>query len=301
LVLPVDAALLAARVQELRDDRSHGASWMARRAVETLTELAEIEASSGEELLERLLNAGRRLATSRPGVGAVAGAVGRTLAAAGHESHLELDELRRVIQEEARALDESRQRAAASITIQLRERLDGATVITHSASGTVREAFQQTQPAKVICTASEPVGEGREFAEEWREAGFDVELVEDEEAPGRVAETSILLIGADTVFRDGTICNKVGTIPLAKAAAEAGVPTIVAAEVIKLAPVPGSQAPELADIERSLFELVPPDLITEVVTEEGMFTPDEIATLVDRVPFLSEGYALVLPVSAGRQ
>jgi translation initiation factor 2B subunit (eIF-2B alpha/beta/delta family) len=274
---------------------------MARRAVETLSELAEIEASSGEQLLERLLNAGRQLATSRPGVGAVAGAVGRALAAAGHESHLELDELRRVIQEEARALDESRQRAAASITIQLRERLDGATVITHSASGTVREAFQQTEPTKVICTVSEPVGEGRAFAEEWREAGFDVELVEDEEAPSRVSDTSILLIGADTVFRDGTICNKVGTIPLAKAAAEAGVPTIVAAEVIKLAPVPGSQAPELADIERSLFELVPPDLITEVVTEEGTFAPDEIATLVDRVPFLSEGYALVLPVSASRQ
>jgi translation initiation factor 2B subunit (eIF-2B alpha/beta/delta family) len=297
----VDAALLAERVQELRDDRSHGASWMARRAVETLSELAEIEASSSDELLERLRNAGRQLATSRPGVGAVAGAVGRALAAAGHESHLELDDLRRVIQEEAQALDDARQRAAASITIQLRERLDGATVITHSASGTVREAFQQTQPAKVICTASEPVGEGRAFAEEWREAGFDVELVEDDEAPSRVAEASILLIGADTVFRDGTICNKVGTIPLAKAAAKANVPTVVAAEVIKLAPVPSTQAPELAEIERSLFELVSAELITEVVTEEGSFPPEEIAVLVDRIPFLSEGYALVLPVGAGRR
>jgi translation initiation factor 2B subunit (eIF-2B alpha/beta/delta family) len=273
---------------------------MARRAVETLTELAEFEASSSDDLLERLRNAGRQLANSRPGVGAVAGAVGRALAAAGHESHLEVDELRRVIQEEARALDESRQRAAASITIQLRERLDGATVITHSASGTVREAFQQSEPAKVICTASEPVGEGRAFAEDLRAAGLDVDLVEDEEAPSRVADASILLIGADTVFRDGTICNKVGTIPLAKAAADAGVPTVVAAEVIKVAPVPGSQAPELADIERSLFELIPPELITEVVTEEGPFTPDEITTLVDRVPFLSEGYALVMPLGAGR-
>jgi translation initiation factor 2B subunit (eIF-2B alpha/beta/delta family) len=272
---------------------------MARRAVETLSELTEIEASSCDDLLERLRNAGRQLATSRPGVGAVAGAVGRVLAAVGHESHLlSVDDLRRMIQEEAQALDDARRRAAASITIQLRERLDGATVMTHSASGTVREAFQQTKPAKVICTVSEPVGEGRAFADEWREAGFDVELVEDAEAPSRMADASILLIGADTVFRDGTICNKVGTIPLAKAAAEAGVPTVVAAEVIKVAPVPGSQAPELADIERSLFELVPPDLITEVVTEEGPFAPDEIGTLVDRVPFLSEGYALVLPVSA---
>jgi len=296
----VDAALLAQRVQELRDDRSHGASWMARRAVETLIELAEMEASGCEHLLETLREAGRELAQCRPGVGAVAGAVGRVLAAAGHEAHLDLEDLRRVVKEEAQALDDARRRAAASITIQLRERLDGATVMTHSASGTVREAFQQTQPAKVICTVSEPVGEGRAFADEWRDAGFDVELVEDADAPGRIRETSILLIGADTVFNDGTICNKVGTIPLARAAAEAGVATVVAAEVIKLAPVPGSQAPELADIERSLFELVPPELITEVVTEEGPFTPDEIAALVDRVPFLNEGYAMVMPVGTSR-
>jgi translation initiation factor 2B subunit (eIF-2B alpha/beta/delta family) len=289
-------AALAERVQELRDDRSHGASWMARRAVETLAELSEQEAASCEDLLEGLKEAGRQLATSRPGVGAVAGAVGRVLAAAGHESHLELDDLRRVIQEEAQALDDARRRAAASITIQLRERLNGATVITHSASGTVREAVQQTEPAKIICTVSEPVGEGRAFVDELREAGLDAELVEDADAPARVKEASMLLIGADTVFRDGWICNKVGTIPLAKAAGEAGIPIVVAAEVIKLAPVPSTQAPELADIERSLFELVPADLVTEVVTEEGTFPADEIMTLVDRVPFLSEGYALVIPV-----
>ena len=273
---------------------------MARRAVETLAELTKLDVPSCDDLLGELKDAGRQLAACRPGVGAVAGAVGRVLAAAGHESHLDLDNLRRLIQEEAQALDDSRQRAAASITIQLRERLEGATVLTHSASATVREAFLQTKPGKALCTVSEPVGEGRAFAEEMRDAGLDAELVEDAEAPNRIGETSILLLGADTVFRDGTLCNKVGTVPLAKAAADAGIPTIVAAEVIKLAPVPGSQAPELADIERSLFELVPPDLITEVVTEEGPFTPDEIATLVDRVPFLSEGYALVMPLGAGR-
>jgi translation initiation factor 2B subunit (eIF-2B alpha/beta/delta family) len=294
----LDAALLAERVKELQDDRSHGASWMARRAVETLAELAELEVASCDDLLERLRHAGRQLAACRPGVGAVAGAVGRVLAAAGHESHLELDSLRRVIQEEAQALDDARRRAAASITIQLRERLDDATVLTHSASATVREAFQHEEPAKVICTVSEPVGEGRAFADEMREAGLDVELVEDADAPSRVADADVLLLGADTVFRDGTICNKVGTIPLAKAAVDAGIPVVVAAEIIKLAPVPGTQAPELAEIERSLFELVPPELITEVVTEEGTFEPDELAALVDRVPFLQEGYFLVMPVRA---
>jgi translation initiation factor 2B subunit (eIF-2B alpha/beta/delta family) len=125
-------------------------------------------------------------------------------------------------------------------------------------------------------------------------------LVEDADAPGRVRETDVVLLGADTVFRDGTICNKIGTIPLARAAHDAGVPVVVAAEVIKLAPVPGAQAPDLADFERELFELIPADLITEVVTEEGAFAPDDLASLVDRVPFLREGYELVAPLAANR-
>lgn len=273
---------------------------MARQAVEALAELTEKHKGGSEELLDELHQAGRRLAATRPGVGAIAGAVGRLLAAGRHESHLEPEEFRRLLQEEALGLTEGRIRAPASIAILLRERLDGATVLTHSASATVREAFQHCEPSKVLCTVSAPVEEGRQFMEDMREAGLDAELVEDADAPGRISETTVLLLGADTVFRDGSICNKVGTIPLAKAAIGAGIPIVVASEVIKLAPVPGAQAPDLADFERELFELVPAELITEIVTEEGVFSPDDVAALVDRVPFLREGYELASPLGAGR-
>src|SRR5439155_15354531 len=83
------ATILGERVEELRRARNHGGSWMARRAVEALVEIAEEDAASGEELLARLLEAGRELAASRPGVGAVAGAVGRLLAAANRQAQLE--------------------------------------------------------------------------------------------------------------------------------------------------------------------------------------------------------------------
>jgi translation initiation factor 2B subunit (eIF-2B alpha/beta/delta family) len=291
-------AVLEDRITELRDDRSHGASWMARRAVEALAEIAEQHKGSCEELLEELLDAGRRLAAARPGVGAVAGAVGRLLASVGHESHLEPESLRRMIGEEALALTEGRIRAPASIAIMLRERLADSTVLTHSNSATVREALKHEEPKKVLCTVSRPVEEGRDLVKELTEEGVDAELVEDAEAPGRVRETTLVLLGADTVFRDGTMCNKAGTIPLAKAAMEAGIPVVVAAEVVKLAPVPGAQAPDLAEFERELFEMIPPDLITEFVTEEGVFAPDDVAALVDRVPFLREGYELVAPLAA---
>jgi translation initiation factor eIF-2B subunit delta len=263
---------------------------MARRAVETLAEVADEQAATGEELLTHLVAAGRQLAGSRPGVGAVAGAVGRVLAAAARNAQLEPDQLRQLVHEEAESLVDGRRRAAASIAIQLRERLEDAVVLTHSASATVREALLRTPPDRVICTASSPQDEGRAFSEELRAEGLEVELVEDSEAPRQLEWASLLLLGADTVFRDGTLCNKMGTTPLAEAAADEGVPTIVACEVIKLAPVAAANAPQLTAAE---FELTPPELIDSIVTEEGTVSPEEIRALVDRTPFLRDGYALL--------
>jgi methylthioribose-1-phosphate isomerase len=289
---------LAAAVEELTADRQHGASWMARRTVETLLEVAEQPFQTSEELFDTLVDAGRQMAESRPGVGAIAGAAGRVLAAANGHRYLEPDELRRLVEEEAQSILNGRERAAASIAIQLQDRLVGKTVMTHSASATVREALVHTPPAKAICTVSEPVAEGRAFAEELREEGLSVDLVGDADGPAALEGTDMFLIGADTVFHGGTLCNKIGTTALAEAAQKHGVPTIVACEIIKLAPIDVASAPEQSEAEKSLFEMTPAELLTEIVTEEGCFTPEEIGALIDRTPFLREGYALLLPANA---
>ena len=286
---------LAATVEELRSDRNHGASWMARRAVETLLEVSEQPFDTSDALLEALIAAGRELSESRPGVGAIAGASGRVLAAASANRHLDVDELRRLIGEEANGILESRMRAAASIAIQLQDRLKDAVVLTHSASATVREALIHTPPARAICTVSEPVGEGRAFADDLRGEGLNVDLIEDADAPAALDDATLFLIGADTVFRDGTLNNKIGTTALAEAAAARKVSTIVACEIIKLAPIEAASAPEPNEAERALFELTPPELLSEIVTEEGPTPTDCVGALVDRTPFLREGYALLLP------
>jgi translation initiation factor 2B subunit (eIF-2B alpha/beta/delta family) len=287
---------LGERLQELRTDRRHGASFLARRAVEALVEVAEAPAATPEELLERVTSAARLLATARPGIAAVAGAVGRLLAAAHAEKHLAPAELRRLIELEAQALIDGRRRAAASIAVQLSERLKGALVVTHSASATVREAVLHTPPERLVCTVSHPIEEGRAFADELRAAGLTVELVADTDAPAKLAEASLLLVGADTVFRDGALCNKIGTRTLAEAAADQRVPMIIACELIKLAPIDSEQAPPLPAEARELFDLTPPELIDAVVTEDGTYSTAEVRALVDRTPFLREGYALLRAV-----
>ena len=289
---------LAATVEELRTDRRHGASWMARRAVETLLEVSKEPAETTDLLVDGLVKASRELSETRPGVGAIAGATGRILAAANAHRYLDLEELRRLIDEEGQGLLDGRRRAGASIAIQLQERLAGSVVLTHSASATVREALLHSPPARVICTVSEPVGEGRAFSEELRGEGLNVDLVEDADAPAALADATLFLLGADTVFLDGTLCNKIGTTALAEAAVARDTPVVVACEIVKLAPIDAASAPDLSAAERALFELTPPNLITEIVTEEGSVASDGVGALVDRTPFLREGYSLLLPTAA---
>jgi translation initiation factor 2B subunit (eIF-2B alpha/beta/delta family) len=258
------------RIERIRGDDRHGASWLAKEAVETIVEAVEL----GEDPLPLA----RDLVQARPAMGAIAGALGRVLASGRTPEQ---------IIEEAHAILAGRERASKAIAVLLREELEGRVVMTHSASATAREALLYSEPARVVCTVSDPVGEGRDFSKELAAEGLTTELVADEDGEHAVGSVDILLVGADTVFRDGSLVNKVGTGGLARAASKAGVPMLVACEVLKVVP----DDPSAADEER--FDLTPARLIGMIVTEEGRYRPDEIGALLDRTPFLREGYELV--------
>jgi translation initiation factor 2B subunit (eIF-2B alpha/beta/delta family) len=260
---------LETRVKLIRLDHRHGAGWLARQAVEALADAV----SGGADPLQT----GRALVAARPEIGAISGAVGRVLAAARSPEQ---------IAEEAAALVALRDRAATSISVLLSPELQG-TVMTHSASATVREALVHTPPDRVVCTVSEPEGEGRPFAEDLESEGLTVEVVADEDAEHGAETVDLLLLGADAVFEDGSLVNKTGTSGLAKAAKGAGVPVLVACETFKLAPY------EASDPKGERWDLTPPDCIDRYVTEEGAYPPNEIGALVDRTPFLRAGAALL--------
>jgi translation initiation factor 2B subunit (eIF-2B alpha/beta/delta family) len=263
-------AVPEAQVERIAADEIHGSSWLARKAVTAVVEAAQ----RGEDPLALA----RELVRARPDIGAIRGALGRVLAAGRTTEQLV---------EEAEALLSSRERAAATIAVLLRPELEEKVVMTHSASATAREALVHAGPGRVVCTVSEPTGEGRVFAEELAEAGLVTEVVADEDAEHAVATVQLLLLGADTVFRDGSVLNKAGTSSLAQAAGKAQVPVVVASEILKIAPADPRKPTE------DRVDLTPADRITRIATEEGVFAPEEIAALVDRTPFLAEGYALL--------
>ncbi|MGA9762583.1 MAG: hypothetical protein WBQ14_09180 [Gaiellaceae bacterium] len=261
-------AALEARVRELREESHHGASWMARHALEALVAAVR----DGEDPVE----VARILASARISLGAIAGAVGRVLTAGTPEQ----------VVAEAEALIGSRDRAAKAIAVMLATDIKG-TVLTHSASCTVHEALIHTPPRQVFCTISEPGGEGRWLAADLKAAGLNVDLIADAEGPEAARESDLVLLGADTVFKDGSLVNKIGSLGIATAAEDAGVPVIVACEIFKLAPFDPEPPSE------DSFELVPAALIDRVVTEEGAADTEDVTALIDRTPCLRDGYDLL--------
>ena len=267
-----DAYLLARfgdRVKAVAENRLLGAGALAAQCVGTLAEAAELGLFP--------LTLGRAFAGARPAMGAIAGAVGRVLASARTPEQVVW---------EAQAMLSAHERARRSIAVLVQPYIQG-TVMTHSASATVREALLHAPPGRVVCTASEPGGEGRAFAEELQAAGLTAELVSDEDAERAVTTVDVFLVGADTVFRDGSLANKTGTSTLAEAATRAGIPVIVACETTKLAPF------EAQEPEEDIFDLTRVEFVGRYVTDEGEFPAGEIHTLVDRLPFLRDGYAVL--------
>src|SRR5205807_7651118 len=101
-----------------------------------------------------------------------------------------------------------------------------------TALGAIRHAHEEGLGIVVVATETRPLLQGaRLTAWELSQLGIPHALVVDAAAPGLIArgEVSLVVVGADRIAANGDVANKVGTYPLALAAATAGVPFVVVA------------------------------------------------------------------------
>ncbi len=79
-------------------------------------------------------------------------------------------------------------------------------------------------------------------------------------------------MGADSVLRDGRLINGLPTYELALAA-KGRLPFYVVCETLKFNPRVSSMQVKLEEG----FDLIPPELITGIITEAGTFKPENLA------------------------
>jgi translation initiation factor 2B subunit (eIF-2B alpha/beta/delta family) len=282
----------------VREDRVHGASWLARQAAGALADASHPE--QGSPTLERLTSlhaAAQAFARARPSMAAVANTAARIWQAAHNvtvqspEAHLT------TLHAEAERLLAGWQHAAGAIAAYARSIL-GPTIYTHSRSGTVEQVLLQLAAhgdgteliERIIVDESRPGGEGVAAARAFAAAGVPVTLVAEGACGLFLAEASAVVLGADSVRADGAVVNKVGSFPLAVTAHALGVPVYVLCETLKIAaptfplaleqmapdellpePVPG------ITVRNVYFDRMPTEYVSGVVTEEGILGVAAIA------------------------
>lgn len=263
----------------LRDDRSMGASTLARAASDELAKLIPLcdEAAWPEER-DRLADAARRLASTRPTMAPLQNLL-EDLADALRQARTPHEAARRA----ERLIDQSRDAASAAALNAADAIAHGERVITISYSGTVRDALLAAKEKlrEALVCEGRPLCEGRRLARELAEAGVDVAILTDAQAFAAMQGVDRVLIGADAVTAEGGVVNKAGSALLAVAAQRAGVRVTVVCESLKRlrtadARLPTeanppeevwSDAPPGVRVLNEYFELVPADLVDEVITE----------------------------------
>jgi ribose 1,5-bisphosphate isomerase len=172
---------------------------------------------------------------------------------------------------------------------------DGDTILTHCHSGHViailKEAKAQRKNFRVIVTETEPHRQGLTTAKELLEAKIPVTYCVDSAVGYVMKRVDKVLVGCDAILADGSIVNKIGTLPIAIVASRFNVPVFVAGESIKFdsltiggMPEPIEQrSPEEisgykelkgAEIINPAFDTVPADLIAALITEIGIMKPE---------------------------
>lgn len=162
-----------------------------------------------------------------------------------------------------------------------------------TALGVVRALHEAGAVRYVVADETRPLLQGaRITAVELAAIGVEHRVVVDGAGPSLIARGLVdaVVVGADRIAANGDVANKIGTYPLALAAARAGVPFVVAAPestvdlatrdgaaiVIEERPpeeVLGTAAPAGSAAWNPAFDVTPADLVTAVVTERRVWRP----------------------------
>ncbi|GII26858.1 translation initiation factor eIF-2B alpha/beta/delta subunit family protein [Planotetraspora mira] len=181
---------------------------------------------------------------------------------------------------------------------------DGARVLTHCWADaylitTVEAAQEAGKRLEFVCTETRPYLQGaRLTAATLVEMGYRPTVITDGMVAAALSDrlADVALVAADRVTMDGHVVNKIGTLGVALAAQAFDVP------LYALVQAPDPLAPTIEDvvIERRdgdevlhvlgtrsaaegavgyypAFDATPPALVTAIVTERGVYRPDQVS------------------------
>jgi len=267
----------------------------------------QCNAKEKDELINYLENAKKILFETRPTAVNLSWGLDKIMQVAKNAENV--DEIRKSVVEAAKQMAEDDIKTNISMGKNGSELFnDNDTIMTHcnagalatvgygTALGVIRATKDSGKNIKVIATETRPVQQGsRLTAFELKHDGIDVSLIPDTAVGYTMANDLVngVIVGADRILRTGHVFNKIGTYQVATMAKKHNIPFYVAAplstfdlqskpddiiiEQRKASEVTGigdkRTAPDGIDVINPAFDMTPPELISAIITENGVAKP----------------------------
>lgn len=274
------------RINRISTDTVHGASWLTRQAISTLSLAAkESQAGTVEQFIEEIRQIASIIARARPGMVSIANYANLFLAQvieAGR--HKDLTALKSCAAAKGLELVRASKQAAQK-TVEYASPIinDNDVVATCSYSSTVCQVLATAKRKganfRVIVARSvtNDISYGEIMAAELARHSITVEIFADDRLRREIASASKTFIGADAVTASGYVINGTPSLSLAQASRSRRVPLYVVCETAKF--------DFFGHLDRPTepgFDLVPLSLCTAVITEKGTMRPDLVATYIQQ-------------------
>jgi translation initiation factor 2B subunit (eIF-2B alpha/beta/delta family) len=272
-------------LEEIHEDRMHSASWLSLRAIGALRLAAgKSQARTAADFLNEMRTVSKELAEAKPPMAPIANVVAMWFYEIDQESKTgkNLDSLRafailrgeKIIKARKGALNRVAEHGSQVVE-------DGDVLISCSDSATVVQSLKAARLAGKafnVYVAESRTSDGKAYgdamADKMRSESIQVKVIPDDpETIGDCASKSTkAMVGADSILDNGALINGSPTLIIAEAAKARRIPFYAVCETTKFSAL--RIAGRHLWLEED-FEVVPPNLITRIITEEGILNIDQ--------------------------
>jgi ribose 1,5-bisphosphate isomerase len=282
-----------------------GAGMIARYAAETIQKLAESYRGNNLNEFKKILQQGsQKLIQTRPTAISLKNALRLVLQEAQGTT---VSDYKHSIKNGAQKFIKNSLNAVDKIGVYGSKRVKPSTaLLTHcnsaAALSVILQAHRDGKMIRVFATESRPWNQGYLSIKKLSENDVDVTLIVDSAVRYIIKDEDVksVFVGADTVYSDGSVVNKIGTAQIALIAHEAHIPFYVCAETYKfffesltgkLVKIEERDPIEIVDPKKfpkvkfrnPVFDITPAKYIDALITEKGIIAPSAAYAIIKKV------------------
>jgi ribose 1,5-bisphosphate isomerase len=289
--------------KDIKDIKIQGASKIEAAAINAIEKYIQKTNKYGKEFIDELIENINILVKQRPNEPKLRNSMNYILQ---KSKKLKSKESKSKLIEEIHKYKENTKKANEHISDMASELItNNSIIVTHCHSNlveeTLKKAYNQGKKFKVYASETRPRYQGRITSKRLSEYGLDVTLITEGATTHILKKADYFITGADVVFSDGSIVNKVGTLLISISAKYYKTPHLVLTsthccerDIIKNINEKIEQRsadevwtskegkPDNLKIENPCFDIIPNELIDKFITEEGVFSPESLYVWINK-------------------